>query len=220
MEAVLNRASAYLGLLGLGWFVPIIRLGTGERPAEQVRELWRQLGIPVLAIGIFVLAWGQVAPRIQTSLGAVPGPAEVWTEAVNLVEDHRLQREREAAFHERQRERNAERLAADPNAEVRIRDYTGKPSYFDQIGTSLKTVFLGFLLATLIGVPLGILAGLSPVINSAINPLVQIFKPVSPLAWLPIVTMVISAVYVSDDPMFEKSFLNSAITVTLCSLWR
>jgi nitrate/nitrite transport system permease protein len=30
---------------------------------------------------------------------------------------------------------------------------------------------------------------------------------------------VVSAVYVSDDPMFEKSFLNSAITVTLCSLW-
>jgi nitrate/nitrite transport system permease protein len=55
--------------------------------------------------------------------------------------------------------------------------------------------------------------------NAAVNPLVQIFKPVSPLAWLPIVTMVVSAVYVSDDPMFEKSFLTSAITVTLCSLW-
>jgi nitrate/nitrite transport system permease protein len=31
--------------------------------------------------------------------------------------------------------------------------------------------------------------------------------------------MVVSAVYVTSDPMFEKSFLNSAITVTLCSLW-
>ena len=56
-------------------------------------------------------------------------------------------------------------------------------------------------------------------VNTAINPLVQIFKPVSPLAWLPIVTMVVSAVYVSDDPTLPKSFLNSAITVTLCSLW-
>jgi nitrate/nitrite transport system permease protein len=46
-----------------------------------------------------------------------------------------------------------------------------------------------------------------------------VFKPVSPLAWLPIVTMVVSAVYVSSDPMFDKSFVNSAITVTLCSLW-
>ena len=56
-------------------------------------------------------------------------------------------------------------------------------------------------------------------VNAAFNPLIQIFKPVSPLAWLPIVTMVVSALYVSDDPLFSKSFLTSAITVTLCSLW-
>ncbi|MBF0128224.1 MAG: ABC transporter permease, partial [Magnetococcales bacterium] len=52
-------------------------------------------------------------------------------------------------------------------------------------------------------------------LNAALNPLIQIFKPVSPLAWLPLVTMVVSALYVSDAPMFEKSFLTSAITVTL-----
>jgi nitrate/nitrite transport system permease protein len=80
-------------------------------------------------------------------------------------------------------------------------------------------VFTGFVLATLIGVPLGIVGGLSRAFNAALNPLIQIFKPVSPLAWLPIVTMVVSATYVSTDPMFEKAFLNSAITVTLCSLW-
>ena len=45
------------------------------------------------------------------------------------------------------------------------------------------------------------------------------FKPVSPLAWLPLVTMVVSAVYVSAEPMFAKSFITSLITVTLCSLW-
>jgi nitrate/nitrite transport system permease protein len=57
-------------------------------------------------------------------------------------------------------------------------------------------------------------------VQAAINPLVQIFRPVSPLAWLPIVTLVVSALYVtSGTPMFEKSFLISAITVTLCSLW-
>ena len=80
-------------------------------------------------------------------------------------------------------------------------------------------MFTGFLLATLIAVPIGILCGLSTTINSALSPLIQVFKPVSPLAWLPIVTMVVSAVYVSADPMFEKSFLVSAVTVTLCSLW-
>jgi nitrate/nitrite transport system permease protein len=48
---------------------------------------------------------------------------------------------------------------------------------------------------------------------------IQIFKPVSPLAWLPLVTMVVSAVYVSNDPVFSKSYLNSMFTVLLCSLW-
>jgi nitrate/nitrite transport system permease protein len=53
----------------------------------------------------------------------------------------------------------------------------------------------------------------------AFNPLIQVFKPVSPLAWLPIVTMVVSAVYVSNNPIFPKSFIISAVTVSLCSLW-
>jgi len=219
MQVILNRANTYLSMLGLGWFVPIVRMATGDNPSEQMRQIWRQLGIPVLAIAFCIAIWSQLAPRINTSLGAVPGPVAVWDEAVNLVEDHREQRADREAFYERQRQRNAERLAEDPNAEVRIRDYTGKPSYFDQILTSLETVFTGFVLAALIGVPLGIVAGLSPSINAAVNPLVQIFKPVSPLAWLPIVTMVVSALYVTDDPMFDKSFVNSAITVTLCSLW-
>jgi nitrate/nitrite transport system permease protein len=43
---------------------------------------------------------------------------------------------------------------------------------------------------------------------------------VSPLAWLPIVTLIVSALYVTTgDALFQKSFLVSAITVTLCSLW-
>jgi len=71
----------------------------------------------------------------------------------------------------------------------------------------------------LIAIPIGIVSGLSQNLYNAINPLIQIFKPVSPLAWLPIVTMVVSAVYVSADPMFSKSFITSAITVMLCSLW-
>ena len=45
------------------------------------------------------------------------------------------------------------------------------------------------------------------------------FKPVSPLAWLPIVTMVVSALYVDSTDLFPKSLVISAITVTLCSLW-
>lgn len=97
--------------------------------------------------------------------------------------------------------------------------YPGKETYTEQIITSLKTVFAGFLIASLIAIPVGILCGLNKNLNNAFNPLIQIFKPVSPLAWLPIVMIVVGALYTSDDPMFELSFINSAITVALCSLW-
>ena len=103
--------------------------------------------------------------------------------------------------------------------DVKHRSYAGKPTYLDQIVTSLMTVALGFVVATLIAVPLGILCGLSKTMNGALNPLIQIFKPVSPLAWLPIVTMVVSALYVNPSEWLPKSLVISAITVTLCSLW-
>jgi nitrate/nitrite transport system permease protein len=70
-----------------------------------------------------------------------------------------------------------------------------------------------------VAVPIGLVCGLSPLVNAAINPLVQIMKPVSPLAWLPIVTMVVSATVTSADPLLAKSFVISAIVVMLCSLW-
>jgi nitrate/nitrite transport system permease protein len=156
---------------------------------------------------------------VQTSLGALPGPVQVWAQAQNLWTDHLAERAKEQAFYERQEKRNAALLAENPNAETKIRPYTGKPTYLDQIVTSLQTVFTGFLIASMVAIPLGVLCGLFATFNAAINPLVQIFKPVSPLAWLPLVTMVVSALYVSADPLFPKSFLISAITVTLCSLW-
>ena len=110
-------------------------------------------------------------------------------------------------------------MAKDPSYEPKIRDYTGKPTFFDQIGTSLITVMSGFVLASLLAIPLGIVIGLSSSLHSAFNPLIQVFKPISPLAWLPLVTMLVSALYVSDDPMLPKSFITSMITVMLCCLW-
>lgn len=217
--ARVGRLCGALKLIGLGSFTPLLRLIAGANPREELAQLWRQLGVPLVAIMAFLAAWNAVAPRVETSLGALPGPAQVWEQTIGLYDTHVAEREKEAAFHERQEKRNAEILAADPAAEVKIRPYAGRPTFFDQIVTSLETVFTGFVLAALVAVPLGILCGLSPTINAAFNPLVQVFKPVSPLAWLPIVTMVVSALYVSEDPLLAKSFLNSAITVTLCSLW-
>ena len=219
MHARINKVSKYLDVAGLAWVTPIMKMVAGEDPKIQGKELWRLLGVPVTAIVLFLMVWANTAPLVKTSLGDIPGPAAVWEQTVNLYKDHVREREKEVAFYERQDTRNATKLARDPNAKIKIRQYTGKPTYFDQIITSLQTVFMGFLVGSLIAVPLGVLCGLSPIVNAALNPLIQIFKPVSPLAWLPLVTMVVSALYVSDNPMFEKAFVTSAITVTLCSLW-
>jgi len=215
----INRTAGYFELVGLGWLVPLFRIAAGDGVRTQGKELWRQLGVPLVAIVVFLGAWAYLAPKVKTSLGLLPGPAQVWVQAENLWADHLAERAKERAFNARQAKRNAEILAKNPNAQVRMRPYTGKPTFIDQIVTSLETVFAGFLIATIVAVPLGVLCGLFVTFNAAINPLVQIFKPVSPLAWLPIVTMVVSALYVSDDPLLPKSFLVSAITVTLCSLW-
>jgi nitrate/nitrite transport system permease protein len=204
---------------GFTWFVPIVKLLCGESPKQQLLDLAKMVGIPLVAFVVFLGIWHMGAAKIITSLGQVPGPVQVWEQASGLIDEHYAEREKEQTFYERQEKRNAEKLAKDPNAEVKIRPYTGRVTYFDQILTSLSTVFVGFLIASLIAIPIGIVSGLSDTLYSAINPLIQIFKPISPLAWLPIVTMVVSALYVTEDPMFSKAFVTSAITVTLCSLW-
>lgn len=215
----INKADSWFKVIGLPWITPILKAAAGENPRAQFKEIWRLLGVPLVAILAFLMLWGTLAPKVQTSLGAIPGPAQVWTEAVALHVDAGEKAEKEEIFYERLDARNQKLIEAGRADEVKTMAYTGAPSYYDQIGTSIQTVFFGFLIASAVAIPVGILAGLSPIANAAINPIVQIFKPVSPLAWLPIVTMVISALIESNDGLFAKSFLVSAITVTLCSLW-
>ncbi|WP_281630469.1 ABC transporter permease [Vibrio sp. St2] len=174
---------------------------------------------PLIGILMFLMFWHLSARQVETSLGTLPGPVQTYHQFSNLVNEHWQERDKEQAFIERQEKRNAAKLAKNPEAKVKIRPYTGKPTFFDQIITSLITVAAGFLLATLIAIPLGIMLGLNQGLYQAFNPIIQLLKPVSPLAWLPIVTMVVSATYVSDDPLFAKSFINSLLTVALCSLW-
>ncbi|WP_226989200.1 ABC transporter permease [Paraglaciecola arctica] len=175
--------------------------------------------LPIVGIVVFLGLWSLMAKNIDTSLGSFPGPAAVWQQANVLVGEHNAQMDKADKFYERQDERNAVRVAKDPSYEPKIRNFTGAPTFFEQIWTSLYTVMVGFIVASLLAIPIGILCGLSKNAYTAINPLIQLFKPVSPLAWLPLVTMVVSAVYVSTDPMFSKSFITSAVTVSLCCLW-
>ncbi len=213
----INKADAWFQVLGLSWITPVLKAAAGDNPQAQMKEIWRLLAVPLIAIAAFLMLWGTLAPKVQTSLGAVPGPGQVWEQALNLHEDAQAKAASKAKFDAQVAKLNERRLAQ--GKEPVQRAYTGAPTYYQQIWTSIQTVFFGFLIATVVAVPLGIAAGLSATANAALNPLIQIFKPVSPLAWLPIVTMIVSALAASNDGLLPKSFVISAITVTLCSLW-
>ncbi len=77
-----------------------------------------------------------------------------------------------------------------------------------QLGYSIGRVLLGFLLAMMVAIPLGYVIGMSPVLNSATMPFVQILKPISPLAWMPI------ALYTIKD-----SNASSIFVIFICSIW-
>ena len=184
----------------------------GALPALLAR-FGKPLFAPMLGILAFIGLWAVLAPQVDTSLGALPGPVEVAEQGVTLFGEWQASQDAKAEFEAAQEAR----IAAGTQAQAF--EYSGPPTFLDQVFTSLETVALGFLLATIFAVPIGLACGLSPTLNAAINPLVQIMKPVSPLAWLPIVTMVVSATITSADPLLAKSFVISAIVVMLCSLW-
>lgn len=73
---------------------------------------------------------------------------------------------------------------------------------------SLRRVAIGYTLASIIAVPLGILIGISPVAYKAFNPYVQLLKPVSPLAWLPL------GLYI-----FRDSEKTGVFIILISSIW-
>ncbi len=174
---------------------------------------------PLVGIALFVAAWAAVAPQIKTSLGTLPGPADVASEGVGLYREWRAAHAAEDRFYATQEARNEALVAAGRGDQAQRFKYSGPPTFVDQVWTSLKTVALGFTLASIVGVAVGLIGGLSRNFRAAINPLIQVLKPVSPLAWLPIVTMVISATITSNDGLLPKSMVISALVVALCSVW-
>ena len=74
--------------------------------------------------------------------------------------------------------------------------------------SSLKRVGIGFGLGSLIAIPVGMLMGSSKIIMNIINPMVQILRPVSPLAWFPL-----------GLAIFQDSPQASIFMIFICSLW-
>ncbi|MBX3425504.1 MAG: ABC transporter permease subunit [Pirellulales bacterium] len=100
---------------------------------------------------------------------------------------------------------------------------------------SVLCVFVGFVIGTAIAVPIGVLCGLSKTAMAALTPFIALFKPVSPIVWLPLALIIVGGFIPDPDkhwfiqwlaglPLLgwmkiNPAFLASAITVALCSLW-
>jgi nitrate/nitrite transport system permease protein len=74
----ITRMDGWFQVLGLAWLTPILKAAAGDNPRAQMKEVWQLLGVPLIAIAVFLIAWGTLAPKVQTSLGAIPGPVQVW----------------------------------------------------------------------------------------------------------------------------------------------
>ena len=77
-----------------------------------------------------------------------------------------------------------------------------------QLAHSLGRVALGFLLACVVAVPLGFVIGMSPLLHRAFDPFIQVLKPISPLAWMPL------ALYTIKD-----SSVSGIFVIFICSVW-
>jgi nitrate/nitrite transport system permease protein len=77
-----------------------------------------------------------------------------------------------------------------------------------QLAYSIARVGIGYLLAVLVAIPVGFLIGMSPLMSKALDPFIQIMKPISPLAWMPL------ALYTIKD-----SGLSAIFVIFICSLW-
>src|SRR5215213_3050770 len=77
-----------------------------------------------------------------------------------------------------------------------------------QLAYSIARVAIGYLLAVVVAIPIGFLIGMSPLMSRALDPFIQVLKPISPLAWMPL------ALYTIKD-----SHLSSIFVLFICSVW-
>jgi nitrate/nitrite transport system permease protein len=77
-----------------------------------------------------------------------------------------------------------------------------------QLGYSIARVLAGYFLAAAVAIPLGFLIGMSPLVYKALDPFIQVLKPISPLAWMPL------ALYTIKDSATSAIFV-----IFVCSIW-
>ncbi|MGL4513167.1 MAG: ABC transporter permease subunit [Lacipirellulaceae bacterium] len=125
--------------------------------------------------------------------------------------------------------------AEDRVAKIEASDYAKPATLPYQVARSVLCVFFGFFLGSAIAIPVGIVCGLSKTFMAALTPFIAIFKPVSPIVWLPVALIIVGGFIPDPDkhwftqwlwdlPLLggykiNPAFIASAVTVALCSLW-
>ncbi len=241
-----DKVIKVIRIMGLGFLEPLVRLIAGEEKQKNAVSFVKKAIFPLVSIFFFLFVWGigaqflydkEASARIEKAMAeqgteaaaemkkciesgdvscqpnTLPSPAKVWGAFQTLLEDHKIISKKKDEFAKKTEKINAKRAE---KGEDPIK-YTGRPSFVDQIKTSLKTVFAGFLLAAMIAIPIGIIIGLSSTLRTSFNWLIQIFKPVSPVVWLLLVFMIVKTLMSESD--MDKSFMISFISVGLCAMW-
>lgn len=149
------------------------------------KETLKKIIMPLIVFAVLIQVWSGIATLVED----FPTPSDTYVAAFGGVN------------HEGD---EIEGVLADPFY-VENQDDKG---IFWQILASLQRVFGGFTLAIIVGVPVGLLVGMSKTAQYAFDPFIQIFKPVSPLAWLPLLLFI-----------FKDINLTAISTIFVTSIW-
>ena len=149
------------------------------------RETYQKIFLPIIVLLIILQVWSTIANYVED----FPTPSDTYVYAFGG----------ETADGD-----EIEGVLSDPFY-IENQDDKG---LFWQILASLERVFAGFGLAILVGVPIGLMVGMSKAVQYALEPFIQIFKPVSPLAWLPLLLFV-----------FQDINTTAVSTIFVTSIW-
>lgn len=113
--------------------------------------------------------------------------------------------------------------------------YASAMTVYVQVKRSLFTVFVGFIMAAMIAIPIGVMCGLNKIAMACLTPIISVFKPVSPVVWLLIFQIIVGAFFPDPEshPFFlffnslpligglgiNPALVFSACTVAMCAVW-
>ncbi len=149
------------------------------------QDLALRIALPLLVLLVIIQIWSSIASVVED----FPTPADTYVAAFGGVNSE------------------GDEVVGSLSDPFYIENEDDK-GLFWQILNSLERVFGGFALAIVVGIPVGLLVGMSHRFFQAFDPYIQIFKPVSPLAWLPLLLLV-----------FQDINMTAIATIFITSIW-